>query len=247
LVAKGFKQCYGVDYDDTFSPVVKFSTIRLVLSIVVSQGWSLREMDVQNAFLHSVLEEDVYMKQPPGFEDPSRPQFHYKLDNALYGLKQAPRAWYSCLSLKLQDLGFIPSKADISLFIYKKGSIMIYVLIYVDDIIITISSPAAIDALLADLKHDFALKDLGSLHYFLGIQLKHQLDGLLLTQENYASDILHRAGMLNCKSMPTPMSSSDKLSVHEGEKLDPEAVTKYQSIVGAIQYLSLTALILLIL
>jgi hypothetical protein len=106
---------------------------------------------VQNVFLHGVLEEDVYIKQHPGFEDPSKPNNHYKLDKTLYGLKQAPRAWYSRLSSKLQAFGFIASKAYISLFIYKKGPLIIYLLVYEDDIIITSSSPAAIDALLADL------------------------------------------------------------------------------------------------
>jgi hypothetical protein len=147
---------------------VKFSTIYLVLSLSISKGWSLHQLDVQNAFLHGILEEDVYMNQPLDFEDPSQPHYHCKLDKALYGLKQAPQVWYSRLSQKLQALRFTPSKADISLFIYKKGSITIYFLIYVDDIIVTGSSPSAIDALLADLKQDFALKDLGPLHFFPG-------------------------------------------------------------------------------
>jgi hypothetical protein len=90
LVVKGFKQRYGIDYDDMFSPVVKFATILLVLSIVVSQGWSLHQLDVQNMFLHNVLKKDVYIKQPPEFEDPSKPHYHSKLDKTLYGLKQAP-------------------------------------------------------------------------------------------------------------------------------------------------------------
>jgi hypothetical protein len=110
------------------------------------------------------------MKQSPRFEDPSKSAYHYKLDKALYGLKQAHRAWYLRLSSMLQNLGFTSSKSDISLFIYKKGSITIYFLVYVDDIIITSSSPAAIDALLSDLKQDFALQDLGQLHYFLCIE-----------------------------------------------------------------------------
>ncbi|KAK1698168.1 hypothetical protein QYE76_014865 [Lolium multiflorum] len=120
LVAKGFKQRYGIDYEDTFSPVVKAATVRLVLSVAVSQGWSLRQLDVKNAFLHGVLEEEVYMKQPPGFVDPRFPHHICKLDKSLYGLKQAPRAWYARLSAKLQDLGFLPSKADTSLFLYHR-------------------------------------------------------------------------------------------------------------------------------
>jgi hypothetical protein len=134
-------------------------------------------LDVQNAFLHGVLEEEVYMHQPPGFLDPARPEYHCKLDKSLYGLKQAleyhckldksfyglkqaPQAWYSCLSTKLHALGFVPSKADVSLFFYAKGTIVIYLLVYVDDIIVVSSSPRAVDALLADLKADFAIKDL---------------------------------------------------------------------------------------
>jgi histone deacetylase 1/2 len=112
LVAKGFKQRYELDYEDTFSPVVKSATIRLVLSIAISQGWHLRQLDVQNAFLHGVLEEDVYMRQPLGYEDSAKPGYICKLDKALYGLKQAPWAWYSRLSHKLHTLGFVPSKAD---------------------------------------------------------------------------------------------------------------------------------------
>jgi histone deacetylase 1/2 len=134
LVAKGFKQRYSIDYEDTFSLVVKTATIRTVLSISVSHGWSLRQLDVKNAFLHGVLEEEVYMKQPPGFENPSAPHHICELDKALYGLKQAPRAWYSRLSSKLCDLGFIPSKADTSLFIYNSSGITMYMLIYVDEL-----------------------------------------------------------------------------------------------------------------
>jgi hypothetical protein len=116
LVAKGFRQHLGIDYDDMSSPVIKPATIQLVLSLAVSQGWVLRQLDVQNVFLHGVLEEEVFMKQPPGYINAKFPSYSCKLDKALYGLKQASRAWYSRLSDKLQSIGFIPSKADISLF-----------------------------------------------------------------------------------------------------------------------------------
>jgi histone deacetylase 1/2 len=125
LVAKGFKQRHGIHYEETFSPVVKLATIRLVLTIAVSRGWSLQQLDVKNAFLNGVLEEEVYMKQPLGFEHPHTPHFICKLDKALYGLKQAHRAWFARLSIKLTTLGFIPSKADTSLFLYDKPSVTV--------------------------------------------------------------------------------------------------------------------------
>ncbi|XP_073359646.1 uncharacterized protein [Aegilops tauschii subsp. strangulata] len=143
LVAKGFKQRYGIDYEDTFSPVVKAATIRLVIAIVVSRGWSLRQLDVQNAFLHGVLEEEVYMRQPPGYENKQKPPY-----------------------------------ADKSFFIYNKRNTVIFVLIYVDDIIVASSSQNATDALLHDLSSEFALKDLGDLSFFLGIEVKKVQDAV---------------------------------------------------------------------
>jgi predicted GNAT superfamily acetyltransferase len=109
------------------------------------------------------------MHQPPGYVDKSHPHYVCKLDKVIYGLKQAPRAWYARLCAKLQALGFIPSKADTSLFYYNRGRYNLFVLVYVDDIIVASSSPKATEALLGDLQKEFSLKDLGDLHYFLGI------------------------------------------------------------------------------
>lgn len=240
FVAKGFKQRFGIDYENTFSPMVKAATIRIVLANAVSRGRSLRQLDVQNAFLHGILEEDVYIRQPPGFEDAKQPKHSCKLDKAIYSLKQAPRAWYSKLSSKLLQLGFVASKGDMSLFIYHKQHVTMYLLIYVDDIIVVSSSDKAVDALLADLKQDFASKDLGKLHYFLGMEVSDISEGIQLTQRKYASDLIEKAGMKHCKAVATPLSTSEKYSKFEGEPLDDREATKYRSIVDALQYLTLT-------
>jgi hypothetical protein len=200
----------------------------------------LRQLDVQNVFLHGILEEDVYMKQPPGFEDKLRLNYVCKLDKAIYGLKQAPRVWYSRLSEKLVKLGFQASKSDTSLFFYNKGGITIFMCVYVDDIIVASSSQEAIDAILDDLRSDFALKDLGQLHYFLGIEVQKVKDGIHLAQTKFASNILKRIGMTAYKPVTTPLSTSEKLRIDEGELLGPEDATRYRSIVGALQYLTLT-------
>jgi hypothetical protein len=167
-------------------------------------------------FLHSVLEEDVFMKQPHGFIDPKFSTYHCKLDKALYGLKQAPWAWYSQLSDKLHSLGFQSSKVDISLFIYQKAVVTMIMLVYIDDIIVVSSSSTVVDALLWDLSADFAHKDLGPLHYFLGIQVSQNSDGLSLSQKKYAIDLLFRAGMQHCKPAVTPLSTTEKLSAQGG-------------------------------
>lgn len=129
------------------------------------------------------------MRQPSGHEDSSQPTFVCKLDKTLYRLKQAPHAWYSKLSTKLLRLSFVASKADISLFIYNKVKVTIYPLIYVDDIIVVSSSSTAVDALLTDLRSEFALKDLGILNYFLGIEVWGCGSDILLTEEKYTADV----------------------------------------------------------
>jgi histone deacetylase 1/2 len=177
------------------------------------------------------------MEQPPGFVDITKPGYICKLDKALYGLKQAPRAWYSRLSVKILSLGFQASKADTSLFIYSKGNISMFVLVYVDDIIVASSTDKATTTLLQDLKGKFALKDLGDLHYFMGIEVNKVRDGIMLTQEKYASDLLKRVGMTDCKPVSTPLSTSEKLSLHEGSLLGPNDASHYRRVVGALQFL----------
>uniref|UniRef100_A0A2N9F1H2 Reverse transcriptase Ty1/copia-type domain-containing protein n=1 Tax=Fagus sylvatica TaxID=28930 RepID=A0A2N9F1H2_FAGSY len=238
LVAKGFHQQQGLDYGDTFSPVIKPITIRTVLSLAVDSNWNICQLDVTNALLHGFLSEDVYMIQPPRFVHSSFPNHVCHLRKALYGLKQAPRAWYSRLSTRLVELGFKGCKSDKSLFILRSGSDITLFLIYVDDIIVTGSNSTSITSLIAKLQEDFALKDLGPLNFFLGVEAHTTASGMYLSQHHYISDLLQKTKMHEAKPVTSPMSSSTILSKHLGTSLlDP---TSYRSAVSSLQYLSLT-------
>jgi hypothetical protein len=236
-VVRGFSQQAGVDYDETFNPVVKPATIRTVLSIVASRDWPIRQLDVKNAFLHGHLEETVYCQQPSVFVDPAAPDHICLLQKSLYGLKQAPRAWNQRFSTFICNIGFTASKTDASLFIYKAGDELAY-LLYVDDIIVTSSSSALFQHVIARLHSEFAMTDLGDLHHFLDITVTRDSSGLFLSQRKYAVDLLQRAGMSECHPTATPVDARAKLSATEGALVaDP---SEYRSLAGALQYLTLT-------
>ncbi|KAD6118667.1 hypothetical protein E3N88_09938 [Mikania micrantha] len=238
LVAKGFHQQLGIDYTETFSPVVKATTIRVVLSVAVTQRWSLRQLDVQNVFFLGDLKETVYMTQPQGFVDPNKPDHVCLLHKSLYGLKQAPRVWFQRLTTALQALGFQGSQTDPSLFVYSRHGTLLYMLIYVDDIILTGNNDHAIDTVVHNLSREFAIQDMGALSYFLGIEItRHGLD-MILSQQKYIKDLLVRAGLSAAKPVPSPMSTSANLSLGDSPPLaDP---VKYRQMVGALQYATLS-------
>jgi len=237
-VLRGFTQRPGIDYDETFSPVVKPATVRTVLSLALSQDWPIHQLDVKNAFLHGTLSETVYCSQPTGFVDSAHPSHVCKLNKSLYGLKQAPRAWYSRFASHLLVLGFVEAKSDTSLFIYRRGTDTVYLLLYVDDIVLTASSPGLLRSTITALQSEFAMKDLGPLHHFLGIAVHRRSDGLFLSQHQYLLDVLERAGMSDCKPCSTPVDTHAKLSAMNGDLLSD--ATHYRSLTGALQYLTFT-------
>ncbi|XP_062182074.1 uncharacterized mitochondrial protein AtMg00810-like [Phragmites australis] len=237
-VLRGFTQRPGVDFDETFSPVVKPATVCTVLSLAVSRDWPVHQLDVKNAFLHGTLQETVYCTQPSGFVDPTKPDLVCHLNKSLYGLKQAPRAWYSRFASYIITLGFTEAKSDTSLFIFRSGFDMVYLLLYVDDIVLTASSEALLHWTIQSLQSEFSMKDLGSLHHFLGISVTRSSTGLQLSQRQYCIEVLERAGMADCKPCTTPVDTNAKLSSTDGPFVaDP---TDYRSLAGALQYLTFT-------
>ncbi|WVZ52784.1 hypothetical protein U9M48_003806 [Paspalum notatum var. saurae] len=214
LVAHGFCQKEGIDYEKTFAPVARLEAIRILLAFAASKGFKLQQMDVKSAFLNGFTEEEVYVRQPPGFESARFPDQMYKLTKALYGLKQAPRAWYARLKSFLLKSGFVMGSVDKTLFLLSRGGDTLIVQIYVDDII-------------------FA-----HMLFFLGLQIKQGLEGTFVHQAKFTRDILKKFNMGDSKPMTTPMSTNTSLDADEdGEAVDQK---EFRGMIGSLLYLTAT-------
>ncbi|KAJ9530444.1 hypothetical protein QJQ45_012421 [Haematococcus lacustris] len=239
FVIKGFRQVEGVDFDDSYAPVVLHSTQRIVLSVAAARGWELQQLDVETAFLNAPVDEgrQVFCEQPPGFE--AGQGLVCQLQKAVYGLRQAPRAWYQHLAQQLQQLNFSPSAADPCLFSLDSPGPEVHLLVYVDDIILASPDAAAITAVKEQLRQVFSLHDLGPVASFLGMRImRDQAAGTLrLDQQQYVEQLLQRFGLAEANGRQLPLSPGTRL-VKEGTALDSAATLQYRQMVGALLYAS---------
>uniref|UniRef100_A0A2N9F358 Uncharacterized protein n=1 Tax=Fagus sylvatica TaxID=28930 RepID=A0A2N9F358_FAGSY len=238
LVAKGYTQTYGVDYLETFSPVARLNSVRILLSFAVSHSWPLYQLDIKNAFLHGDLKEEVYMDQPPGYVVAGSEHLVCRLQKTLYGLKQSPRAWFDRFSAVVLGYGFQRSTSDHSVFVRHSSNGTIVLIVYVDDIIISGSDSTDIADLKTYLSKHFHTKDLGALRYFLGIEVARSSQGIFLSQRKYILDLLSETGLLGARPADTPMDSTVKLDGEHGELFSD--VGRYRRLVWKLIYLTVT-------
>lgn len=235
----GFSQVEGIDYDETFAPVTRYSSIRSMLALSAQMGWKIHQMDVKTAFLNGQIEEEVYIEQPEGFETFDRELYVCRLKRALYILKQAPRAWYTRINNYFTGLGFTKSETDANLYhIVVKGKLLIIVL-YVDELILT-GDDQLIVSCKEDLAREFKMKEMGLMHYFLGMEVWQKDGELFVSLGKYANEILKIFHMEKCKPMQTSLAGNWRKEVATSREV--VEATMYRELVGSLMYLVNTRL-----
>ncbi|GJW69340.1 putative ribonuclease H-like domain-containing protein [Tanacetum coccineum] len=236
LVAQGYTQEEGIDYDKVFAPVARIKVIRLFLAYALFKDFVVYQMDVKSAFLYGKIKEEVYVCQPPGFEDPNFPDRVYKVEKALYGLHQALRAWFETLSPYLLDNRFQRGKIDKTLFIRRDKGDILLVQMYVDDIIFGSTKKSLCTEFEKMMHKKFQMSYMGELTFFLGLQVKQKADGIFISQDKYVTEILKKFGFTDVKTASTPMETQKILLKDEdGEEVD---VHLYGSMIGSLMYLT---------
>ncbi|GKA96700.1 retrovirus-related pol polyprotein from transposon TNT 1-94 [Tanacetum coccineum] len=236
LVARGYRQEEGIDFEESFAPVARLEAIRIFLAFAAHMNMVIYQMDVKTAFLNGNLREEVYVSQPDGFVDPDKPNYVYKLKKALYGLKQAPRAWYDMLSSFLISNDFSKGSVDPTLFIRREGNDLILVQIYVDDIIFAASTPELCDLFAKIMCSKFKMSMMGKISFFLGLQISQSPRGIFINQSKYALESLKKYGFESCDPVDTPMVEKSKLDEDkEGKAVDP---SHYRGMIGTLLYLT---------
>lgn len=235
IVAKGYVQRRGIDFEEIFAPVTRLETVRLLLALAAKNKWEVHHLDVKTAFLNGEIEEEVYVTQPEGFVKKDREQMVYKLIKALYGLRQAPRAWYAKLNKCLEELGFARCPYEHAVYTKKIGEETLIVAVYVDDLLITGTQKSIIEQFKKQMNEVFKMSDLGLLSHYLGIEVKQSPGCIELRQTAYAKKILEKAGLGDCNPTRFPMDPKEIITKDEGGK--SVDVTHFKSIVGGLRYL----------
>ena len=240
LVAKGYAQKYGIDYDEIFSPVVRFSSIRLLLAFAVQHDFLIHQMDVETAFLNGKLDEEIYMQQPEGYVKPGEEHLVCKLEKSLYGLKQSSRCWNKAFRESVETLGFTQASADPCVFIRKKDTLTI-IAVHVDDLMILAQNILEMQRLNDSLKLQFKMKDMGELHYYVGVSIVQDKEGkqVYLHQGQYIEKMLKKFGQAEAKSVSTPADCNVKLQKEDSVSRPVDTIS-YQSIVGSLLYAAIT-------
>lgn len=238
LVAKGFQQKEGLDYTETFAPVVKWNTLRSVVALAGHRGWKIFHLDVKTAFLNGIIEEDIFVSPPPEFSSQLRSNQACKLKKALYGLKQAPRAWYSKVDSYLLGQGLLKSNADYNLYLHEADGKIALVILYVDDLYLTGDDTQYIERIRTAIQQEFEMTDLGLLSYSLGLEFLFLSEGILVTQRQYIRDMLCEFSLDQCRSVATPMT--EKLKLTPDMQAPPADAQLYQRMVGKLIFLTNT-------
>ncbi|GJU66472.1 retrovirus-related pol polyprotein from transposon TNT 1-94 [Tanacetum coccineum] len=235
LVAKGYKQEEGIDFEESFAHVARLEAVRMFIAYAAHKNITIFQMDVKTAFLNGPLKEEVYVSQPEGFIDPEFPDHVYRLKKALYGLKQAPRAWYDKLSSFLIEHGFTKGIIDPTLFTRRHGGDILLVQVYVDDIIFGSTNPDFSKRFANLMKNNFEMSMMGELKFFLGLQVHQSPRGIFISQSQYAIELLKKHGLDECVSMSTPMATERLDADLQGTPTDQ---TTYRRMIGGLMYLT---------
>ncbi|GKF18178.1 putative ribonuclease H-like domain-containing protein [Tanacetum coccineum] len=235
LVAQGYAQEEGIDYDEVFAPVARIETIRLFLAYASFKDFVVYQMDMKSAFLYGKIEEEVYVCQPLGFEDLEFLDKVYKIEKALYGLHQAHRAWYETLSTYLLDNGFQRGQIDKTLFIKRIKGDILQVQVYVDDIIFGSTKKGLYTEFEKLMHKKLQMSSMGELTFFLGLQMTQKDDGIFISQDKYVDEILKKFGFSTVKTASTHMETS-KPFLKDAEVEDVNAYL-YRSMIGSLMYL----------
>nr|GFA50673.1 retrovirus-related Pol polyprotein from transposon TNT 1-94 [Tanacetum cinerariifolium] len=236
LVAKGYRQEKGIDFEESFAPVARIEAIRIFIANATSKNMTIYQMDVKIAFLNGELKEEVYVSQPESFVDPDHSTHFYRLKKALYGLKHAPRAWYDTLLRFLLDNKFSKGEFDPTLFTRRIGKHILLVQIYVDDIIFASTDPKACDIFSNEMSSKFQMSMMGQMSFFLGLQVSQSPGGIFINQSKVALEVLKKFGMDSCDPVNTPMV--DRLKLDEDPLGIPVDQTRFRSMVGSLMYLT---------